>query len=91
MAIEWSKYGINVNAVNPGAIDTGMLKSCMVQMTGKNDEANIEECRKTWGPAQLGRLVDPYEVALIIAFFASDAARIIRGQAVNTDAGQTPC
>lgn len=87
MAMEWSQYGINVNAVNPGAIDTGMLKNCFAQMTGHEDD----EYKKFAGPAQLGRLVDPYEVAQIVAFFASDAAIILRGQAVNIDGGQTPC
>lgn len=87
MAMEWAQYGINVNAVNPGAIDTGMLKKCFADMTGHEDD----EYKKYAGPAQLGRLVDPYEVALIIAFFASDAAVILRGQAVNIDGGQTPC
>jgi NAD(P)-dependent dehydrogenase (short-subunit alcohol dehydrogenase family) len=42
------------------------------------------------GPAQLGRKVQPIEVARVIAFLLSDEALIIRGQAINVDGGDTP-
>lgn len=41
-------------------------------------------------PEQLGRLVQPIEVGRVIAFLLSDDARIIRGQALNVDGGDTP-
>jgi meso-butanediol dehydrogenase/(S,S)-butanediol dehydrogenase/diacetyl reductase len=41
-------------------------------------------------PAQLGRHVQPIEVARVVVFLLSDAAEIIRGQAINVDGGETP-
>ena len=88
MALEWAPYGINVNAVCPGAVDTAMLRKCMeesIRLYG----GDMEEMRKTWGPPQLGRLIQPYEVGRVIRFLASEDAVIIRGQAISVDAGNT--
>jgi NAD(P)-dependent dehydrogenase (short-subunit alcohol dehydrogenase family) len=38
----------------------------------------------------LQRRIEPDEVARTISFLLSDDALIIRGQAVNTDGGDTP-
>lgn len=86
-----AKYNINVNAVCPGAVDTDMLRYCMEDAVAKSGGTlTIEECRKTWGAAQLGRLADPVEIGRVVAFLSSDAATVIRGQAINVDAGTTP-
>lgn len=94
LAKELAPYGINVNAVCPGAVDTEMLRYCMEQTikdAPAGEEPDIEDLRATWGPPQLGRLIQPEEVANIVAFLATDAAKIIRGQSINVDAGLTPC
>ncbi len=88
MALEWSPDSINVNAVCPGAVDTAMLRKCMEE-SKRLYGGDIEEMRKTWGPPQLGRLIQPYEVGCVIRFLASDDAAIIRGQAISVDAGNT--
>lgn len=88
MALEWAPYNINVNAVCPGAVDTAMLRKCMnesMRLYG----GTIEEMRKAWGPPQLGRLIQPYEVGRVIRFLASEDAAIIRGQAISVDGGNT--
>jgi enoyl-[acyl-carrier-protein] reductase (NADH) len=41
-------------------------------------------------PAQLGRHVTTIEVGRVVAFLLSDAALVIRGQAINLDGGDTP-
>ena len=41
-------------------------------------------------PAQLGRHVKPLEIGRVVAFLLTDAAHIIRGQAINLDGGETP-
>ncbi len=90
MAACLAPYGINVNAVCPGAVDTAMLRACMVatekQTSGK---VTVADCERTWGPPQLGRLIDPVEVGRIIAFLCSEAGAMIRGQSINVDAGNT--
>lgn len=93
LAKELAPFGINVNAVCPGAVDTEMLRYCMeetIKGAPKEDRPSIEELRKTWGPPQLGRLIQPSEVAEIVVFLMSDAAEVIRGQSINVDAGNTP-
>lgn len=91
MSKAWAEHNINVNAVCPGAVDTDMLRYCMEDAVAKsNGSLTIEQCRKTWGAQQLGRLVDPVEIGRVVAFLAGDAATVIRGQAINVDAGTTP-
>jgi NAD(P)-dependent dehydrogenase (short-subunit alcohol dehydrogenase family) len=41
-------------------------------------------------PQQLPRRIQPIEVGRVVAFLLSDAAVIIRGQAINVDGGDTP-
>jgi NAD(P)-dependent dehydrogenase (short-subunit alcohol dehydrogenase family) len=48
------------------------------------------ELVKTFAPEQLGRLIEPIEVGRVVAFLASEKALVIRGQAINVDAGSTP-
>ena len=87
--MEWAKDGINVNAVCPGGVDTPMLAK-VAGLAGTRVGADPDELLAGMGPAQLGRKVRPEEVAAVIAFLLSDDARIIRGQAINVDAGDTP-
>jgi NAD(P)-dependent dehydrogenase (short-subunit alcohol dehydrogenase family) len=91
MAKELAKFNINVNAVCPGAVDTDMLRQCMLDaVKASNGTVTLEDCRKTWGPPQLGRLIQPHEVGRVVSFLASDEALIIRGQAISIDGGNTP-
>ncbi len=87
---ELAQFGINVNAVCPGAVDTDMLTYCMCAAIDRSHGAfTLEEARASWGPKQLGRLVQPEEVGRVVAFLLSSDAAIIRGQAINVDAGDT--
>jgi meso-butanediol dehydrogenase/(S,S)-butanediol dehydrogenase/diacetyl reductase len=91
LAKEWASLGINVNAVCPGAVDTEMLHQCMLWTIDQSGgKLTVDELRKAWAPAQLGRLIQPVEVGRVVAFLASDAAAIIRGQSISVDAGTTP-
>lgn len=93
LAKELAPCGIRVNAVCPGAVDTEMLRYCMlktIEDAPAEAKPTVEQLRATWGPAQLGRLIQPIEVGRVVAFLASDAAEIIRGQSISVDAGNTP-
>ncbi len=84
-------YGVNVNAICPGAVDTPMLRACMVA-TEKDSggKITVADCEKTWGPKQLGgRLIQPEEIGRVVAFLCSPAGALIRGQAISVDAGTT--
>jgi NAD(P)-dependent dehydrogenase (short-subunit alcohol dehydrogenase family) len=89
LAAEWASFGINVNAVCPGAVDTPMLRYCAEWMApgiGIPPEAVLEGMKV----AQLGRRIQPVEVGRVVAFLLSDAATIIRGQSINVDGGDSP-
>ena len=93
LAKELAADQINVNAVCPGAVDTEMLRYCMLKTIETAPEGSgltVESLRASWGPPQLGRLIQPLEVGRVVAFLATDAAQIIRGQSISVDAGNTP-
>ncbi len=89
LAREWAAAGINVNAVCPGSVATPMLREVAdeLERDGKGDAATLFAGMV---PAQLGRHVTPLEVGRVVAFLLSDAALVIRGQAINLDGGDTP-
>lgn len=89
LAKEWAAAKINVNAVCPGSVATPMLREVADRLaieTGRPAETLFAGMV----PAQLGRHVTPREVGDVVAFLLSDAAAIIRGQAINIDGGETP-
>ena len=69
--------GIRVNAVAPGAIDTDMSNLTKT-------EAGRE---MTLGMQALKRIGKPEDVADVVAFLASDAARWITGASIPVDGG----
>jgi NAD(P)-dependent dehydrogenase (short-subunit alcohol dehydrogenase family) len=89
LAKEWAKDGVNVNAVCPGSVATPMLRevAAVLEREGKGDAATLFAGMV---PAQLGRHVTPLEIGRVVAFLLTDAAHIIRGQAINLDGGETP-
>lgn len=81
MALSLAPYGIRVNAIGPGSINTEMLASTM-----QNPEAR----RRILSRTPLGRIGEPAEVAAIAAFLASDEASYITGQTIYADGGRLP-
>ena len=76
MAKELAGYGIRVNAVAPGFIETEML------------DAIPEEKKKEYLDAiPMHKLGKAEDVANVVLFFASDEARAITGQIIVTDFG----
>jgi len=76
LAWELAPYGINVNTVAPGPVETPMHKN------------RIEVLREKYkGKIPAGRLGEPQDIANIVAFLSTDAANYIIGQAIHVNGG----
>jgi 3-oxoacyl-[acyl-carrier protein] reductase len=78
-AREFAAYGIRVNAICPGVIET--------EMTAQSRQ-NPEQLRKWLEDIPQGRLGAPEDVVGLVLFLCSDAAAYITGQAINVDGGK---
>jgi 3-oxoacyl-[acyl-carrier protein] reductase len=89
LSVELAPFGITVNNVLPGATMTGRLASII---QNKADKAGItaEEAKQEMiAEIPAGRIADPHEVAVAVAFLASPAAGYINGINVPVDGGRT--
>jgi NAD(P)-dependent dehydrogenase (short-subunit alcohol dehydrogenase family) len=76
-AREYGPYGINVNSVCPGLVDTPMIR----------EEASPEKLDHWLKQIPLGRFADPREEADLVLFLASDEAKYITGATVDFNGG----
>ncbi|UXR71576.1 MULTISPECIES: 3-oxoacyl-ACP reductase FabG [unclassified Staphylococcus] len=76
-ALEYAKYGVTINAVQPGNVLTDGLKA--------QGEAYLEGTRKIIPTHELG---EPVDIGYAVAFFASPLAKFITGQSLVIDGGQ---
>lgn len=81
LAQEYGRYNIRANIVLPGTVRTPVWDE------RKAKDPNVLKTLERWYP--LGRIVEPYEVARVIAFLASDAASAVTGAAIPVDCGLT--
>src|SRR5690606_36784018 len=80
-AIELAPYGITVNAVAPGPVETELFRA--------GHPVGSEAEKKALDSIPLGRLGSPADVAAAVAFFLSDDAAYITGQVLRVDGGGT--
>jgi enoyl-[acyl-carrier protein] reductase III len=78
LSVEFSPYDVRVNAVSGGLVDTDALKAFA---WGSN------VIQETTGRTPAGRLVEPADLAGVVAFLCSSAAMMIRGQTIVVDGG----
>ncbi len=87
VAREVAGDGIRVNAVCPGFVRTGMQEREVqweARLRGLTPERVLQEYVEQ---TPLGRLETPEDVAPVVVFLASDAARFVTGEAVNVTGG----
>ena len=79
LAIEWAPFGVRVNAVGPGYVNTELQQWAIQQ--------GIVDLESRTRSTPLGRLAEPDEVAGVVAFLAGDRASYITGQTIFVDGG----
>lgn len=84
-AVEYGQFGVNINAIAPGAIMTAMVEGSLKQM----DPENWEEAGKEFVSVNpMKRFGTPEEVGSLVAFLLSESG-FINGAVINIDGGQS--
>ena len=78
LARQVAREGVTVNAVAPGVIETDRTRAAL------SDPAELAAVR---AQIPMGRIGEPADVAGLVAFLASDAARYLTGQSILVDGG----
>ncbi|HET6318348.1 MAG TPA: enoyl-[acyl-carrier-protein] reductase FabL [Chloroflexota bacterium] len=78
LAVELAPLGIVVNAVSGGLVRTDALKSF---------DWGAEVINRNIGRTPAGRMVEPADIARVVAFLCTPAAHMIRGQTLIVDGG----
>lgn len=82
LAAELGEWGISVNAVAPGWVDTDMTQHAL-------DDQNQRQLIANSIP--IGTIAQPEDIAAPIAFLCSDWARHITGEILNVNGGSVLC
>lgn len=77
IATELGRFDINVNAVAPGMVLTGMGTALPKEFVNQAVEETV-----------LGRLASPEDIGYLVAFLCSEFARHITGEVIKIDGGQ---
>lgn len=78
LALDWAPYGIRVNIIGPGVVDTPMSARSL---------ADPQKRAKMMEKTPLGRPAPPEEIASVVAFLTSDASAFMTGAYVPVDGG----
>lgn len=82
LAIDHGPQGIRVNSVNPGDVDTGMLREEARQL-GQAEAGFLAEA----ADRPLRRMGQPSEIAAAVVWLASDESSYVTGSALVVDGG----
>lgn len=82
LAIDHGAQGIRVNSVNPGDVDTGMLRDEARQLAQDTAGFLAEAADRP-----LGRMGQPEEIAAAVVWLASDESSYVTGAALSVDGG----
>ena len=78
LALDWAPFGIRVNIVGPGVVDTPMSARSL---------ADPQKRARMMEKTPLGRPAPPEEIASVVAFLTSDASSFMTGAYVPVDGG----
>jgi NAD(P)-dependent dehydrogenase (short-subunit alcohol dehydrogenase family) len=83
-------WGIRVNSVHPGNTDTPMFRAELAEMREKGMVESVEAAMQYYMDMQVLPFIgEPRDVAALVLFLASDAARFCTGGEYTVDGGLT--
>ncbi len=80
LALEWARYGVQVNAVAPGLVETDMNAEL---------RADPEATARVIARVPARRMATPEEIASLVVYLASNATDYLTGQTIVVDGGET--
>ncbi len=87
LASELGPWGIRVNAVCPGAVAGPRQEAVLRALGQRSGQSPDQLLRAKKSASPLGTLVQPEQVAALVAFLCSAQAEAITGQDINVSAG----
>jgi NAD(P)-dependent dehydrogenase (short-subunit alcohol dehydrogenase family) len=78
LSVEWARFGINVNAIAPGAFASEMMEG----MIGRMGDITVNFPRK--------RLGDPAQLDSTLLYLVSPSSEFVTGAVIRVDDGQGP-
>jgi NAD(P)-dependent dehydrogenase (short-subunit alcohol dehydrogenase family) len=85
LSMELGNFGIRCNAILPGPVDGPRIQAVIQEKANANGQT-AEDFTKTWlSMASIKELIDPRQLADLVAFVASPLGSSISGQALNVD------
>lgn len=84
MGRDHAHQGVRINAVCPNEVNTPMLRTGFAKR-GFDPDTAVAELGKT---VPIGRIAEPEEIADVVLFLASDAARYMCGSLVEVNGGK---
>jgi NAD(P)-dependent dehydrogenase (short-subunit alcohol dehydrogenase family) len=88
LAVELGPYGVTVNAVAPGEIETEQNVAFIEEIAAR-EGISPTDVRRRWVEATpIRRLGDPADIANVFAFLASEDAAFMSGQTLIADGGK---
>jgi sorbose reductase len=77
LAAEWARYGVRVNTLSPGYMDTIL-----------NEGEGLKRARDTWNERNpMGRMGEPWELTGPLVMLCSEAGRYVNGADIIVDGG----
>lgn len=87
LAWEVAPFGIRVNSISPGSVDTPMLRGDVEIESARTGRSFDEVKAEREAEQAFDRWADPTEIAEVVWFLASDAASFVTGTDVLADCG----
>lgn len=87
VAMELAPYGVTANAVCPGNTLTDMVRTVAHKVAPLDGLTPEEWLARRAAECPMKRMAEPWEIAGVVAFLASQDARYLTGQAIEVDGG----